>query len=335
MDFESELARLLEPIAPDAPCGESLEDSPALAALDAYRIFGLLTAPQNEPDWRVLSSVALKVLTRSKDFRVLAHLAAAVAHTGPLDEALQLFPVIELWLERYWDEVYPRIDSDSIMRRNALGDFADRVAVLDGLRRLPLIVHPQLGSFSLRDIDIATGAQPNPDPETTPRAPNEVAAAIANADPQPLAKISELAVNARKALQNSQDIMRARGGSSNATPQLEPVIALLARIQQVVSPRLAAAGTEARASADTPASEPGSNVAAAAAGGDSVKSRQDAIRALDAVANYFRRNEPSSPVPLIVERAKRMVTMDFLEVIADLAPDALESARKAAGVRAE
>ena len=67
------------------------------------------------------------------------------------------------------------------------------------------------------------------------------------------------------------------------------------------------------------------------AGHGTIRSRQDAVRALEAVAEYFRRNEPSSPVPLIVERAKRMVSMDFLAVLADLAPDALEQARRATG----
>jgi type VI secretion system protein ImpA len=64
----------------------------------------------------------------------------------------------------------------------------------------------------------------------------------------------------------------------------------------------------------------------------SITSRQDAIRALDAVAEYFRRNEPSSPIPLFVDRAKRLVAKDFLEVLADIAPDALAQARAAGGV---
>jgi type VI secretion system protein ImpA len=41
------------------------------------------------------------------------------------------------------------------------------------------------------------------------------------------------------------------------------------------------------------------------------KSRQDAIRALDAVAEFFRRNEPSSPIPLFLERAKRAGLQEF------------------------
>ena len=66
-----------------------------------------------------------------------------------------------------------------------------------------------------------------------------------------------------------------------------------------------------------------------------IRSRQDAIRALDAAAEFFRRNEPSSPVPMFVERAKRLVAKDFLEVLADIAPEALPQARAAGGIREE
>jgi type VI secretion system protein ImpA len=64
-----------------------------------------------------------------------------------------------------------------------------------------------------------------------------------------------------------------------------------------------------------------------------VRNRQDATRALDAVADFFRTNEPSSPIPLLLERAKRLVSKNFLEVLAELAPEALEPAKAASGVR--
>jgi type VI secretion system protein ImpA len=75
----------------------------------------------------------------------------------------------------------------------------------------------------------------------------------------------------------------------------------------------------------------GSAPAVFAAG--AITSRQDAIRALDAVAEFFRRHEPSSPVPLFVDRAKRLVSKDFLEVLADVAPDGLPAARTAGGLK--
>ena len=67
----------------------------------------------------------------------------------------------------------------------------------------------------------------------------------------------------------------------------------------------------------------------------SLTSRDDAIRALDAAAEFFRRNEPSSPIPLFLDRAKRLVSKDFLEVLADVAPDALPQAKSAGGIRDE
>jgi type VI secretion system protein ImpA len=64
-----------------------------------------------------------------------------------------------------------------------------------------------------------------------------------------------------------------------------------------------------------------------------IKTREDAVRALDAVSDFFRRHEPSSPIPLLVDRAKRLVSKDFLEVLAEVAPEALGQARAAGGLR--
>jgi type VI secretion system protein ImpA len=56
---------------------------------------------------------------------------------------------------------------------------------------------------------------------------------------------------------------------------------------------------------------------------------------LDAVADFFRRTEPSSPIPLFLARAKRLVSKDFLEVLADIAPEAVAQARAAGGLKDE
>lgn len=54
-----------------------------------------------------------------------------------------------------------------------------------------------------------------------------------------------------------------------------------------------------------------------------IRDRQDVIRALDALCEYYARCEPSSPVPLLLRRCKRLVPMGFLDIIKDLSPDAL------------
>jgi type VI secretion system protein ImpA len=58
------------------------------------------------------------------------------------------------------------------------------------------------------------------------------------------------------------------------------------------------------------------------------------VKALDLVQEYFRSNEPSSPVPMFIDRVKRLIAAkDFLEVLADIAPDAVSVARAAGGVK--
>jgi type VI secretion system protein ImpA len=328
--FDAELAALSQPVEGSSPCGDNPDGTPELAALESARVFGLLTPPDAQTDWRQIRSRSVTLLGQSRDLRVLAHYTAAVLRTATLAEALSLFPLLETWLAQYWDDVHPRLDEDAIARRNSLNCFADRVAIIDALRRLPLLSHPQLGAFSLRDIDIATGAQPNPDPDREPRTETEVQSALATADIADLRAVNDRASQAEKALVTVQDIMRQKSGADDV-PDLDPLIKQLSRIQQVLFPRISAqtANDAVATSSDGDAGESAQSQSATVG---AVRSRQDAIRALEAVASYFRRNEPGSPVPLLVERAKRMISMDFLELLADLAPEALEQARRATGV---
>ena len=71
-------------------------------------------------------------------------------------------------------------------------------------------------------------------------------------------------------------------------------------------------------------------MAAAAAG--EIRSRDDAVRVLDRVSEYFRKNEPSSPVPLLLQRAKRLISKDFMEILRDLTPQGVSEAEMIGGV---
>ena len=47
---------------------------------------------------------------------------------------------------------------------------------------------------------------------------------------------------------------------------------------------------------------------------------------------YFKRHEPSSPVPIILERAKRLVGADFMTIMKDMAPGGLDSVMMIGGI---
>ena len=66
-----------------------------------------------------------------------------------------------------------------------------------------------------------------------------------------------------------------------------------------------------------------------------ISTREDALYLLELVSIYFRSNEPSSPVPMLIDRAQRLARMEFLDILRDLAPEGLSQAETVAGPRPE
>lgn len=344
-------ANLLEPITPEEPCGKSLEDTDALNLLDSFQIFGQSTldpekvapgekpAPARKearksdrpPNWQEVQDLSVEMLGWSKDLRILAHLAAAVLRTEGPQPFFQLLTVANEWVKAYWGQVYPLIEDDAIFRRNALNCLTDRPAVIDGIRRAPLVSSRQHGRISFRDLEVASGAaQPLEDQVHPGEA--QIAAAFAEMPIDDLRALRTGVSDAEGALRAIDEKVRSEAGIE-AAPEFEALLTVLKQLGAALQVRLA---SHPAASPDD-AGAAGEGEAAAAAGGaiavGAIKTRQDAIRALDAAAEFFRRNEPSSPVPMLVDRAKRLVAKDFLEVLADVAPDALAQAKAAGGIR--
>jgi type VI secretion system protein ImpA len=325
MSIDSELQALAAAIAPDQPCGEDLEDTQLLASFDGFRLFGQTTAlPQVE--WRDIKDRSVEALGKSKDLRLLAHYAAASLRVDGWPGFLGALTAASGWVKDHWEQVYPRITDDAILRKNALNCFADRMAILDGVRRTPFVVNRQIGAYSLRDLDIALGQQAPTDADTTPATQEQISAAMTAAPVEELQSFDAALAPAIDGLKSIDAAMRNSGGSA-AAPDFDPLVGVLERIRKVVREQVDARGGAG-------ASHAGNGAAGEqmiAVGG--IKSRQDAVRALDAVAAFFRQNEPSSPVPLFVERAKRLVGRDFMEVLEDIVPEGLASARNAGGIK--
>jgi type VI secretion system protein ImpA len=69
----------------------------------------------------------------------------------------------------------------------------------------------------------------------------------------------------------------------------------------------------------------------AAAFPDRLTSRDDVVKCLDLIVGFYDRTEPSSPIPHLARRVRRMVHMDFVELMEDLAPSGLKEFRLLAG----
>lgn len=393
---------LLQPISAGQPCGQNFEDKPELAAFDGYPVFGQGTSPEApvEPpkegqqldikkpvEWRELRKVALDTLGKSKDLRVLAYLSTALLRTDGLPAFLNTVVVASKWLETYWGATYPAVDGDGIARTNALNCFADRMAVVDRVWRIPLVTNAH-GKVALRDLDIATGKFTPADGEArltraqidavfaampleeltglqqsveravaalatiektidkgirddlSPRGTPEEAAEAATAAAAAAGAAPDVAAKAgaAAAATTAAAAVAAARAASDAAPKFEALLNPLRQIDAELRNQVAARQPKSEVAQAENAGGAGPEHSAAgvtAAGASTpgvINSRQDAVRALDAVADFFRKTEPSSPIPLFVERAKRLVSKNFLEVLADIAPDAVPAAKSAGGL---
>jgi type VI secretion system protein ImpA len=332
-----ELGALSAPISPEQPSGVDLEDGPVLGRFNGFRVLGRDTPwdqTEQQPDWPGIRSESLSVLATSKDLRILAHLAAASLRTDGLVPFCKIVALVADWLEQYWDSVYPGLDEDALFRRNALSCFSDRVAVIDALRRVPLVVSRQHGQFNLRDLDIAQGQMPPPPDSEAPQE-SVITAAFEEMKLEDLNALQAAVAAALQAVKRIEVKMTEAVGIQGV-PDLQALTKSLSRMDKFLRDKQAAHPEGAgQASVDTGAAGDGKVAGAGAASGNLgvIRSRQDAIRALDAVAKFFSETEPSSPIPMFVERAKRLVAKNFLEVLAEVVPEAVPQARQAGGMR--
>jgi len=68
-------------------------------------------------------------------------------------------------------------------------------------------------------------------------------------------------------------------------------------------------------------------------GDGTVQSRQDVVRLLQRICEYYERTEPSSPLPLLLRRAQRLAEMDFLQIVDELTPSMRAQLEPIVGVK--
>jgi len=330
--MDREIESLIEPVSEAAPCGVDLEDTQLLARFDGYRLFGSDIALPKATDWREIRDTSLEALAQSRDLRLLAHLAAAVIRIEGLVAFCRVAAVANRWLSDHWDVVFPRVDEDALLRKNALNCLADRMAIVDALRRAPIMAHRQLGAFCLRDLELASG-QLSPT-EDDAKAPNsaQIEAILAGSAVEQLSDLSAQVEIALASLRTIVSTMQTRSGFESA-PDFDRLLKPLSRIAKLLTDHLPNTAASAATTTQSNGHDLGASISSGAV--TDIRTRQDAIRAIDAVAEFFRSHEPSSPVPLFLERAKRLISKSFMEVLEDIAPDSLTQAKLIGGIKGD
>lgn len=342
---------LLKEIAPDQPSGPNLEYDAAFLAVERIaqgkpeRQMGTQILPAEDPDWKKLREGCIELLEKTKHLRLVLYLCVSQLKMENLPGLRDGLRVLRGVVEKFWPTVYPELDPEDD------NDPTERVNILESLARppntegdvlkfqqriweVPLCESKQVGVFSYRDIAIAKGElAPTNVGDAKPPDMATIDAAAMDMDLELLKARAQAASECIEDVKAISEFLNQTIGSARA-PNLSSFVSCLKSVQKSLDEFLSKRGVTTTGSGDAgePSGASGEPAAHQAALSGEVRSRQDVLNAIDKISRYYDQYEPSSPVPLILGRARRLVTMNFMEIITDLSPDAIAQIQVISGV---
>lgn len=329
-DFDA----LVRPLELPSRCGEDLMFSDVFDDIQEARRHddpsldqGEWVTELKEADWaRVVRLCSELLASRTKDLRIAAWLAEALAKTRGLAGLGYGYLLLARLCENYWDDIHPQAEE---------GDQELRIGTLDWLlaqsarlvREMP-ITDSDRGRYAYVDLEaaraLAQALERNPAEAAVLAAGGRVSqeqfdAALRDTPTHWLVDNLDAARAAHEALGELQQVIDARLGAEG--PAFGATRENLAAVMAVLERFVAQAGGMSAAPVPPPepdvaAALPPSTVARPAlapssAGG--LASREQALRQLREVAEFFRRTEPHSPVAYLAAKAARWGEMSLHE----------------------
>jgi type VI secretion system protein ImpA len=338
---------LLAEISPEDPCGPDLSYDSAYfelmqeAAGTPDQQMGDVVHEGQEPNWREVKSKAMDLFARTKDLNVTMTLMAALVSNDGISGMADGLELLEGVLERHWDGFHPKLDpdddNDPLERMNIVASLAaapgaagDVLRFQARLRDAPLCESKQIGRFGLRDILVARGDLTGTNAADSPPDMALIEGAFSETE---IETLKQFGADAKRALETAERIdtwVTEKVGVSNA-PNLATFLDLLSQIQKILQEQLARRGY-----GETPVDEASDGGGTEQGGNDpirgAVRSHSDVKMLLGKICEFYQREEPSSPVPLLLRRAERLVGKSFIDIVKDLSPDALSQLKMVAGV---
>jgi type VI secretion system protein ImpA len=342
----SQFADLLQDISPEEPCGPNLEYDPSFLELEQAILgkpevqYGDVITPAVPPEWKTVSKLALELFSRSRDLRVTGPLLrAALALRGIVGLADGLLLVQQLLLEK-WDSVHPQLDPDDdmdpMLRINSLAVLAEMSTTIKEIKESPLVVLPGLGPFTLRDLDIALGELPAAE-GVEKISVASISLAMHDLDPESFSRTFEGLKQAYEAAIGIEKILLQKVGASQ-TLNLDLLVKNLKRgrdffadCQAQINGVDSEVGNNEGVDGESAVPVAGRSAAKSQAVSGEILTRDDVANMIEKICAYYQKYEPSSPVPLVLQRAKRLVRKNFFEIMEDLAPDGLHQVTMVAG----
>jgi len=292
--------------------------------------------------WRTVRELATEALVgHCKDLEIAAWLTEALVRSDGLIGLAAGSRLMAGLAENFWDELFPHPDEEGLATKVApiagLNGVGREGTLVQPLRKLVLFERATDGSpFYLyqyeQSVEVAKIADATIRQQRFDRgvlsfevveSEARVAEAKAHEAGSPLfALLRDQAADAAEAWQALGQVLdRQAGADAPPTSQIRDV---LVQIQDLAK-RFATPETEPSEEAATSVPGEAAGIVGAgtapAAGG--LTSREDALRALAQIAEFFRRTEPLSPIAYTLQEAVRRSRMTWPELLEEIVPDVM------------
>lgn len=339
-----DLAALLAAVPGDAPAGADLRGDTSPQSLyyrlrdaraearAAERASETDTASAPPPQWRTVRDLGIEAIAgRSKDLEIAAWLTEALLRVDGIVGFSAGVRLMNGLVDGFWDDLFPLPDEEGIATRIApvtgLNGQSGEGTLSQPLRKLPLFLRPDGTPMQLWQFEQASDLAAIVDPERRQQRIDAGVVPFETVETEALAAgaahftaLRDQASAAAAAWRALGEALDSRAGAD--APPTSRVREILDRIVAVAS-RFAAPEEAAPAEAALDPAAAGSvpRLPAADTAG-ALASREEALRSLAAIADFFRRTEPLSPLSYTLQEAVRRARMNWPELLEEIVPDA-------------
>ncbi|AUW46218.1 ImpA (plasmid) [Rhizobium leguminosarum] len=277
------------------------------------------------PAWHDVSNLGLQILSsKSKDIEVLAWLAEAQLRLRGFSGLHDVYVATVSLLDKHFDALHSIGDGD-IEERFApfagLNGVGGEGTLIQAIRLTSLIPGGKFAQFSLWDFQLSQR------PNETERL-KELQQAAAEAGVAQMSAYLDVLTGCIAAFDRMVEILDIHCGdqappSSNTRNVLQEAASAIRMLAGIEAPLAAPQALASQGSEPLPASETDESgaIGLRPVSAEPIRSREEAFELLIAVARYFRRTEPHSPISMSIETLVRRGRMDFFELLAELLPE--------------
>lgn len=328
--------QLLKPITSDQPCGPDLSYDARMNELETLLKgkeeveIGSIVKPAEPPNWSQLKTQAIDFLGACKHLRVAAMLCCSLLKVDGLPGLRDGLQYIRELLERYWSTVHPLLDpndeDDPQQRLSILSSLtAERnsvtgwIQIIDYLYTTPLCSPRGEPPVTLDDVLLSLKKDNTSEGEqSAPRIdPGILAARFRNASSEEIISHHNATSEAIEAVRGIDNFLLNTLGK-NGSISFDVLCEKLTTIENTLSAYMPGTGADVSPSVTLGEEKMQSSPESTSLKTGPVRTREEVVKILDRLCEYYQVYEPASPVPFLLRRAQKLATMNFVQTMEEL-----------------